>query len=281
MLVNLQTILSDTRAKKYAVGSFNVYSYETIKGVFESMKELQRPAIVAFGEKYLENMDFEIVADIVKYFGNKTHLPVVLHLDHCKETKNIYKAAKAGFTSVMYDGSAYGFGQNVKNTREVTQFAHACDISVEAELGSLAAGIKSHEGEQSDREIYTDPNQAADFVTQTQVDALAVSIGTVHGLYKGIPKIRVDILKEIKEKVSIPLVLHGGSGTPEDIIRDCIANGICKINVNTEISEFSVQNMKEILNSNTHYHLSTLSLKEIDYVKQVVMKYSTLFGEGR
>lgn len=281
MLVNLQRILSDARVEKYAVGSFNVYSYETIKGVFESMEELQSPAIVAFGEKYLENMDFEIVADIVKHFGNKTRLPVVLHLDHCKETKNIYRAAKAGFTSVMYDGSANSFEQNIKNTREVTQFAHACDISVEAELGSLAAGMKSHEGAQSDREIYTDPNQAADFVTQTQVDALAISIGTVHGLYRGIPRIRVDILKEIKEKVSIPLVLHGGSGTPEDVIRDCIVNGICKINVNTEISEFAVQEIKEILNSNTHYHLSTLSLKEIDYVKQVVIKYSRLFGERK
>jgi fructose-bisphosphate aldolase class II len=281
MLVNLQRILSAAQAEKYAVGSFNVYSYETIKGVFESMEELQRPAVVAFGEKYLENMDFEIVADIVKHFGNKTPLPVVLHLDHCKDKQNIYRAAKAGFTSVMYDGSAYSYEKNVKNTREVTQFAHACDISVEAELGSLAAGMKSHEGEASDREIYTDPNQAADFVAQTQVDALAISIGTVHGLYKGIPKIRVDILKEIKDKVSIPLVLHGGSGTPEDIIRNCIANGICKINVNTEISEFAVQEMKEILNSTTHYHLSSLSLKEIGYVKQVVMKYARFFGEGK
>lgn len=277
MLVNLKDILKETREKKYAVGSFNVYSYETIKGVFESVKETGRPAIIAFGEKYLENIELENVYSIVSYFDRNINVPVALHLDHCKNIGNIFKAAKAGFTSLMYDGSSLPFEDNIKNTRTVSDFAHACGISVEAELGSLAAGDKSHEGEETDSEIYTDPDMAAEFVKATQIDALAVSIGTVHGLYKGTPKIRVDILEKIKNKVDLPLVLHGGSGTPEETILRCIDNGICKINVNTEISESTIQELKKLLDSNKNLHLSTVASSQVNYVKEVVLKYSRFF----
>ena len=277
MLVNLKEILKDTRSQKYAVGSFNVYSYETIKGVFECIRETGNPAIIAFGEKYIENFELENVFQLVRYFDKGNSIPIALHLDHCKDIKNIYKAAKAGFTSLMYDGSSLDFEENIKNTRHVSDFAHACDISVEAELGSIAAGLNSHEGEESDSEIYTNPEKAAEYIERTGVDALAVSIGTVHGLYKGTPKIRVDILEKIKNKVEIPLVLHGGSGTPENIILDCIKNGICKINVNTEISESTINQIRNLLDSGQKLHLSTVAASQVVYVKDVVTKYSKLF----
>ena len=275
-MVNMKTVLSLAREGKFAVGSFNVYSYETIKGVLESAQERQIPAIVAFGERYLENMDFDTVVGIVSSVSKSIDIPFALHLDHCNNIENVYRAIKAGFTSVMYDGSALSFEENVANTAKVVEVAHANKVSVEAELGSLASGEYSHEGSAADEEIYTNPDQARDFVERTGVDALAVSIGTVHGIYKGEPNIRVDILKKIREKVDVPLVLHGGSGTPEDKIRECIQNGICKINVNTEISVFTVDKLNE-LQRDKSYHLSVLSIKQIAYIKEVVGKYMLMF----
>jgi fructose-bisphosphate aldolase class II len=277
MLVNMKSIIQNAKLENYAVGSFNVYSYETIKGVLESAKENNTPAILAFGEKYLKNMDFETVCSLVRSLSSDIEVPFALHLDHCSNLENVYKAIKAGFTSVMYDGSSLSFEDNIINTTKVVEVAHSCNVSVEAELGSLASGINSHEGNFDDEEVYTNPLQAKEFVKRTGVDALAVSIGTVHGMYKGTPNIRVDILKKIKEEVGIPLVLHGGSGTPEDVIRDCIKNGICKINVNTEISVHTTDRIKELLDSEKRYHLSEISLKEISFIKEVVGRYMNLF----
>jgi fructose-bisphosphate aldolase class II len=278
MLVNMKEILHNANLEKKAVGSFNVYTFETIKGVLESAQQQNLPAIIAFGEKYLKNMDFESVYSVVKTLSKNIEVPFVLHLDHCSNLENVYKAIKAGFTSVMYDGSALPYEENVVNTLKVVEIAKACNVSVEAELGSLASGLNSHEGKSDDKEIYTNPMLAQDFVQKTGVDALAVSIGTVHGMYKGTPNIRVDILKEIKEKIDIPFVLHGGSGTPEDVLVDCIENGICKINVNTEISVYTIEKMKELLSNGQKYHLSEISLMQVEFIKEVVSKYMKLFS---
>ncbi|MCJ7688862.1 MAG: class II fructose-bisphosphate aldolase, partial [Clostridiaceae bacterium] len=231
MIITMKGILHDAMEGKFAVGSFNVYNYETIKGVMEASKEQNLPAILAFGEKYLSNMDFETVYGLAKSLSSNMDVPVALHLDHCVSLENIYRAIKAGFTSVMYDGSSLPFDENVENTLKIVEIAHSCNVSVEAELGSLATGLNSNEGMDEDEEVYTNPHQALEFVAKTGVDALAVSIGTVHGLYKGVPNIRVDLLKKIKEGVNIPLVLHGGSGTNEKILKECIQNGICKVNI--------------------------------------------------
>ena len=278
MLVNMKTVLSLAQKDGVAVGSFNVYSYETIKGVLDCAEQKQTPVIVAFGERYLENMDFDTVYNLVQSVSKNFQVPFALHFDHCNNLDNVYRAIKAGFTSVMYDGSALDYNENIANTAKVVEVAHACNVSVEAELGSLAAGKHSHEGSAGDEEVYTNPEQAQEFVTRTGVDALAVSIGTVHGMYKGKPNIRIDILKKIKEKVSIPLVLHGGSGTPDETIRECIQNGICKINVNTEISMYTVEQLKALLNGEKSYHLSVCSLKQVEFIKEVVGKYMSLFS---
>lgn len=278
MLTNFVDMLAKAKLGGYAIGSFNAYNYETIRGIIEAGVSNQcEGTIVAFGTKYLENMEMADVKAITAAIASRTDMPVALHLDHCDSIEIIRKAIDAGFTSVMYDGSALPFAQNVANTRLVCELAHAAGVSVEAELGSLAAGEHSHEGTKDDREIYTDPDQAAEFVAQTGVDALAVSIGTVHGIYKGKPNIRVDILKAIHEKVSIPLVLHGGSGIPEETITECIKNGICKINVNTEISMYSVEKIAEILCGGTRPHLSVIGKKQQQFVSEVVTKYILFF----
>ncbi|WP_422448436.1 class II fructose-bisphosphate aldolase [Thermoanaerobacterium sp. DL9XJH110] len=275
MLVNLKPVLTEAKMNKYAVGAFNVYNYETIKGVVESVRELKIPAVIAFGERYIENMQFKEVFALVDTMIKDLEIPVVLHLDHCKSFENIIRAIRAGFTSVMFDGSELPFEENVKRTEKIVAVARAAGVSVEAELGSIAAGRGS--SEEGYREIYTDPAQAEEFVESTGVDALAVSIGTVHGIYKGEPRINMDVLKEVASRVDIPLVLHGGSGTPEGIIKECIKNGICKINVNTEISLYTLKKIKEMLADEGDCHLSRVSLKEVEYIKDVVKKYMLLF----
>jgi len=277
MLTNFSTILDEAYKGKYAVGSFNVYNYETIRGAVDAVQELSAPLIIAFGEKYLENMPLEAVHAIVNAQLGDSDVPVCLHLDHCVNMDNIFRAIKAGFGSVMYDGSALPFEENMKNTKRVCEVAHACGVSVEAELGSLAAGTDSHEGTADDKEIYTDPASAKEFADFTGVDALAVSIGTVHGLYKGEPNVRVDILKQLNERLGIPLVLHGGSGTPEDIIKDCIKSGISKININTEISMHVIEQSAKLLNEEKP-HYSVLSFKQMQWAKEVIVKYAKLFG---
>ena len=277
MFHNMTPLLTDAATKTQAVGSFNVYSYETIRGVLEAGAEAKAPVILAFGERYLSNMSFETVAAITTEVASELDVEFALHLDHCKSMDHVFQAINAGFSSVMYDGSALSFEQNLANTAAVCKVAHALGVTVEAELGSLASGENSQESEDNDSQVYTDPAQAARFVSESGTDALAVSIGTVHGDYKGEPNIRVDILKKINAAVDAPLVLHGGSGTPEDIVRECIRNGIRKINVNTEISTYSAAKLREYLAAKESAHLSNVSLAIIDYVKEAVTKYIDLF----
>jgi len=277
MITNLKPLLEDAKQGGYALGAFNVYNYETIKGTIEAINETKMPAIIAFGQKYLENMTLKEVVNLVRTISLRTDVPLAIHLDHTKDIDIIKKAIEAGFTSVMYDGSALSFEDNIKNTKAVVAFAHPRDVSVEAELGSLELG--GHSNEDEGETIYTDPDEALEFVQKTNVDALAVSIGTVHGLYKGEPKISVTRLKEIHSKLDMPLVLHGGSGTPVETIQSCIANGITKINVNTEVSYQVVKTMRNMLEDNPETHLSQLSKQAVDTVKTTVIKHMKLYRE--
>ncbi len=278
MLVNFKEILNEAYINHYAVGSFNGYNYETFKGIIDAGCETKAPVILAFGAKYLKNMSLETASAIAKSLGEEIETPVCLHLDHCSDPDTVFRAIRAGFGSVMYDGSALPFDENVKNTKLVCDIAHACGVSVEGELGCLAAGERSHEGSATDVEAYTDPALAKQFVDMTHVDALAVSIGTVHGLYKSKPNIRIDILETINNLLAIPLVLHGGSGLSEKDILCCIAKGIAKINVNTEISVYAVDKTKDLL-FDQQPHFSELSLNQVSYVKDIVRKYISFFGQ--
>ena len=276
MYVNFNNMLKEAYDNHHAIGSFNWYNFETLSGIIEAAEETGTPVIASFGAKYLSNMSLKTAVAMTRSLAEQVSVPVCLHLDHCSDKLTIMQAIDLGFGSVMYDGSRLSFDDNVMNTREICDIAHDCSVSVEAELGSLAAGANSHEGTADDKECYSKADDAAKFLRYTGVDALAVSIGTVHGMYKGTPNIRTDILREINEELGIPLVLHGGSGTPEDKLKECIANGIAKINVNTEISQYVVSNTREFLAGNDA-HYSVLSLKERAWVKEVVLKYMQLF----
>lgn len=277
MLRNFNGMLRAARENGYAVGSFNAYTYETMKGAVLAAKKLDQPVIVAFGAKYLANMSLEDAYATASSLAEAHGVNVCLHLDHCPDMAVVFRAIRAGFSSVMYDGSALPYEENVANTARVCEVAGSCGVSVEAELGSLAATETSHEGSADDKEVYTSPEAAGDFIARSGCDALAVSVGTVHGLYKGLPNIRLDILKAINAVSGIPLVLHGGSGIPEDMIRACIAGGIAKINVNTEISGYVTAKTKELLAGETLPHLAVLAEKQTRFVSEIVEKYMRFF----
>lgn len=278
MMVNFREILQGAACGGYAVGAFNGYNYETFKGIVEAGAESEMPVILAFGAKYLKNMPLGAAYSIAAALAEEKQRPVCLHLDHCSDMQIVFQAIKAGFGSVMYDGSALSFAENVVNTKKICEVAHACNVSVEAELGCLAAGEFSHEGSADDRQVYTDPQMAANFVAQTQVDALAVSIGTVHGMYKGRPDLRLDILEQVHRFTQAPLVLHGGSGLTKQEIAAAIARGIVKINVNTEISLHVVEQTAKRL-AEQKLHLSEVSLEQTAAVKDVVKKYISFFRQ--
>lgn len=278
MLTSLTPLLKPAVEGSRAIGSFNVYSYETIRGVLEAGAATKTPVIVAFGERYLPQMSFDTVVAICTTVAENVDVDYAIHLDHCKSLDNIYRAMKAGFTSVMIDGSALRFDDNIALTARAVDVAHALGVSVEAELGSLASGDDSQEGEHGDTQEYTDPERAQEFVERTRTDALAVSIGTVHGTYKAEPRIRLDILRSIREEVPVPLVLHGGSGTPPDTLDACIAEGIAKINVNTEISTHAATSVSNYLHETARPHLSTVSEHLVGSVKDIVSTYITMFS---
>lgn len=256
MFTATKTILNEARRQHYAVAAFNVYSMETVQAAIAAAERLQQPVIIALGERYFDTVDVEGFAALVKALADKAQVPVALHLDHAYEKLSVIRAIRCGFGSVMYDGSKHSLEENIRLTREIVEIAHMAGVSVEAEIGSLARGAFSDEEEGSG--ALTDPESASTFVRETGVDFLAAAIGTVHGMYTGEPNIDIPLLKRIRETIDVPLVLHGGSGTPDDKIRETIANGICKINVNTEVSMAAVDYLRTLGTQTNTPHLSTV-----------------------
>lgn len=281
MLVSLSPLLREAASSGSAVGSFNVYSRETARGALLAARRAGASIALSFGAAYLNNLSFEEIAAEAMREANAADLRFCLHLDHCSDLDLVRRALDAGFTSVMFDGSALPFSQNVSRTAEAVRAAATYGASVEGELGALAAGSGSTEGRADDRELLTDPRSAAAFVEETGVDALAVSIGTVHGFYKGVPNIRLDVLEAIRDAVRVPLVLHGGSGTPEPVLEACIERGIRKINVNTELSFHTVGRLADAIVNDRSIHLSKLSLLQIEFFAEAVAPFIELFGRRR
>ena len=279
MIVNLKEILKYAESNNSAIASFSCYNYETVKGAIKKAEELKIPIIIALAESNISIIELTEFVLLVKSIDGNSKNKIVIHLDHCKSLDNIKKAIDAGFTSVMYDGSYLDFKSNIKNTKEVVNIAHSKNVSVEAELGSLELGNFSNE--ENAKSIYTDPIEASCFVKETNVDALAVSIGTVHGMYSGEPKIDIDILKKINNIVNIPLVLHGGSGTPEEVLIECIENGIRKVNINTEMSLYALNNIKNAIKVDEYIHLSELSIVFRKSIEEIVEKYINILSIKR
>ena len=272
MLVTLSEILKDAEERKYGVGLFNMLNLEMARGIIEAAEEEKSPLILGVAEVHLPIIPLEYAALIMNDIAKKASVPVCLHFDHGVTFKNIKAAVDAGFSSVMYDGSALPYEENIKNTLEICKMAHAKGVSVEAELGHVGGG----EGGTDDghEEMYTRVDQVVDFNNRSEVDALAVAIGTAHGKYKTKPVLDINRLAQIYEVSDKPLVLHGGSGLSNDDFRNTIANGIRKINICTEMCVAA----REAYIASANHEILFTDAKNA--VKNVVKGKMQLFGSS-
>ena len=236
MLVTLKEILADASRRKYAVGMFDVSDLEMVRAVAEEAEALRAPVILAALCPDVEGARLAYWYALARLAAEKSPTPVCIHLDHANTLDQVKRAADIGFTSVMLDASASPYEENIRRSREVVEAVRARGISVEAELGHVGNGlVGSGESGESAEDKLTEPDKVAEFVERTGVDALAVSIGTAHGIYVKAPKLDIPRLDRITAASDIPLVLHGGSGTPEDQLASAIAHGICKVNIFSEL----------------------------------------------
>ncbi len=274
MLSDTNLLLKEAQLHKYAVPAFNVFNLETVQAAIHVAERESHPVIIALGERYFSSVDVEGFAELVKTLARKSSAPVALHLDHAYGRDSIIRAIRNGFTSVMYDGSKYSLNENIRRTKDIVHIAHAVGVSVEAEIGSVARGAFSDEEDGDGR--LTNPTSAKEFVDSTGVDFLAPAIGTVHGMYKGEPNVNLKLLADIRESVHVPLVLHGGSGTPEGVLKQSIELGICKVNVNTEVSVAAVSYLSTLALYELP-HLSTVMIGVQNSMEQVMTKFVRLF----
>ena len=253
MLVSMKEMLEDARENRYALPAFDVSNYDMMKAVLEACEEERSPALLMALGVDLEGRDMNLLVSMIRSASDYFNIPICLHLDHATNFDFIKRAINAGFSSVMYDGSVLDFENNAKNTAQIVQYAHAHGITVEAELGHVgnaSVGSISETGTDTDPgESLTVPEEVAKFVEITDVDALAVAIGTAHGVYQKTPELRIDRLEEITAVCNRPLVLHGGSGTPDDQMQNAIRHGITKINIYSDVVGAMNQGLKEKLNT--------------------------------
>lgn len=272
MLVTLKEILKDAEQKKYAVGLFNMLNLETARGIIEAAEETRSPLILGVAEVHLPFIPFDYASLVMNKIAKQASVPVCLHFDHGTRYNDLLCAMKSGFSSVMYDASTLPLEENMTNTKEICKIAHALGISVEAELGHIGG---AEDGKDDGSEAaYTNPEEVESFVTKTEVDALAIAIGTAHGQYKATPKLDLNRLNEIYKLGTVPLVLHGGSGLSNSDFKNCIVNGIRKINICTELCLAADKAYKE-----TSGFESTITAAK-NAVKQTVIDKMKLFGSA-
>ncbi|MDB7987090.1 class II fructose-bisphosphate aldolase [Faecalicoccus pleomorphus] len=234
MLVNTREMLLKANDNDYAIPSPDFINQNMIRDYIEVAEEIKSPALISISEGLSKYMSLEDAYAIAKYYANKASIPVALHLDHGKNVDFVKRAIDIGFPSVMIDASSESFEENVARTKEIVEYAHKKNVTVEAEIGHVGSGI-NYEDESGDTSVYTEVEDLVKFVKLTNVDSVAVSVGTAHGKYIGTPKINFERLKELKEAVCIPLVLHGGSSTGDENLKKCAEIGISKINIFTDI----------------------------------------------
>lgn len=281
MLMNMKDLLAIANEQNFAVPAFNIGTGQILKAVIECCEEKKAPVILAIHPSELEFQGDNFIASCIAA-ANASKVPMVIHLDHGSDIAQIYRAIRTGFTSVMIDASHMTFEENVAISKKVVEMAHPLGISVEAELGTIGTTGNDAEGG-SDEIIYTKPDDAVKFVAATGVDTLAIAIGTAHGIYpKGFkPELKLDLLSEIKSKVSIPLVLHGGSANPDTEIAESVKRGINKINISSDIKDAFYQQLRITLANDANVREPfELYVESIDVMKKVINQKIDLFDDA-
>ena len=268
MLVSMTELMKDASEKGYAVGAFNAVNFESLRAIIAAAEETGKGVILNHAEVHFPLMPLEVIAPIMVDMAKKATVPVCVHLDHGQSLESCMKAIQLGFTSVMLDVSGEDYEENVNKTALICRLAHSVGVTVEAELGHIfqsdigvgeAGEQETLDSFESAEDVYTDPDLAKDFVERTGVDALAIAFGTAHGVYKVKPKLDLDRIKLIKEKIDVPFVMHGGSGLTKEEFQTAIRNGIRKINYYTYMSLAGGKAVKEFIENksdedNVFYH---------------------------
>ena len=275
-LVTSEKMLADAQKGGYAVGAFNVENMEMVKAVIAAAEELHAPVMLQTTPSTIKYGTLETYYAIVAAEAKKAAVPVCLHLDHGSSFELAVQALKAGYTSVMIDGSHEDLEGNIAVSKRVADVAKACGIPVEAELGKVGGKEDDLEAE---ADTNTDPMEAKEFVERTGVTSLAVAIGPAHGFYKGTPVLDKERVSEIRKVVSIPLVLHGASGLSDDEVRDCVRRGICKVNFATELrAAYTAAGKKLIEEKPDTFDPKKLGVVGMEAVKQLVIERMKVCG---
>lgn len=275
MLVNLNDVLKKAQAENYAVGLFNTTDTDMLQAVISAAEELSSPVIIGTAEVLLPYGELKLIAPSVLHAARHAKVPVVVHYDHGLTFDRCMEALQLGFSSVMFDGSASDYDENITQTQEIVKIAHSFGASVEGEIGHVG------QADMQDNlitDMYTTPQQAEDYVQSTGVDALAIAIGTAHGVYKTKPQLNLTRLDEIRSRVDVPLVLHGGSGLSDDDFKNTVKYGIAKINIFTDLCLAGDRAMKEGIEAGMGY-LETRNLK-VRTIKNAVKAKIQLFGSA-
>lgn len=246
MLVSGNEIFAAAREGGYAVGAFNVNNMEILQAIVEAAEEEKSPVIIQASQGGIKYAGLEYISAMARLAAEQVSVPVALNIDHGTDFDQIARCVRHGFTALMFDGSKLPFEENIEVTRRVVEMAHPNGISVEAELGKIG-GVEDDIVVEDREATFTDPDEAAEFAERSGCDVLAVAIGTAHGVYKGEPKLDFERLEEISKKCTVPLVLHGASGVPEEAIRKAIPFGICKINIDTEVRQAFAEGVKRLV----------------------------------
>ncbi|MCL2034640.1 MAG: class II fructose-bisphosphate aldolase [Oscillospiraceae bacterium] len=242
-LYTMAEILKDAQENSYGVGFYNAVNLEMIRAYIRAAEDEKSPVIIGTAEVLLNYSDFDWITPALLSAARQAAVPVAVHLDHAYSFDTIMRALRAGFGSVMFDGSSLDYEENIRISKEIAKIAHPMGAGLECELGKVG-GLDEGEGVKGEN-VYTDPEHAKDFVTRTGADFLAISIGTTHGVYAETPKLDFSRLSEIRRDVCIPLVLHGGSGLSDLDFKTCIKRGICKVNVYTDVITGAINRIRE------------------------------------
>lgn len=243
MYTTSKEMILKAREGRYAVPAFNAENMEMVQAIVAAAEEMRSPVMIQTTPTTVKYITREMAYAMVKTEADKATVPVALHLDHCENYDDVVKAMEVGYSSVMIDASKIPYEDNVALTAKVVEAAKSFGATVEAELGTVGGKEDGHSAEV----IYTDPDLALDFATRTGVDIFAVAIGTAHGFYKGEPKLNFELLAKLREIIAVPLVLHGGSGVPDEMIRRTIELGISKVNFATELRAAMTAAVREAL----------------------------------
>lgn len=283
-LVGTKEMLKKAQKGKYAVGAFNANNMEIIQAIVEASEEERSPVIIQASQGAIKYAGLDMIVAMVRSIAEKTSIPIALHLDHGTDYFQNILCLRAGFTSLMYDGSALPFDENVAMTKKVVEMAHVCNIPVEAEIGQVGKMDTSDEpgvAREKIKEFMAKPEDAEKFVQMTKVDILAPAVGTIHGCREPIAKLDIPRIEKIRDLTGLPLVLHGASGASDEELKKGIAAGICKVNIDTRIRMAFTNTIRKILTENPEEIDPRKALKPaMEAAKEVIKGRIKILGSG-